>query len=55
MNADGTNQCHIWQVAVGSQDTVSDWSPDGKHLAVSSDAGGKTRVGVFNLETQSVK
>jgi dipeptidyl aminopeptidase/acylaminoacyl peptidase len=55
MNADGSNQRRVWHVAIGSEDIFSQWSPDGKHLAVSSDAGGKTRMGLFDLESQNVK
>jgi dipeptidyl aminopeptidase/acylaminoacyl peptidase len=55
MNADGSNQRRIIQVKVGSQDSVSDWSKDGRYLAVESDAGGKGRIGVYDVTSSDLR
>jgi dipeptidyl aminopeptidase/acylaminoacyl peptidase len=49
MNADGSSPRRIIQVKVGSQDSISDWSKDGRYLAVGSDAGGKGQIGVYDV------
>ena len=51
MNADGSDQKLIFQSKVGATDGVSDWSKDGRYLAIGSDSSGKMRAGVFDLET----
>jgi dipeptidyl aminopeptidase/acylaminoacyl peptidase len=55
MNADGSNQHRIIQVKVGSQDEVSDWSEDGRYLAIGSDASGKGRIGVYEVATGDLR
>jgi dipeptidyl aminopeptidase/acylaminoacyl peptidase len=55
MRADGTEARRVWRVAEGSQDTFADWSPDGKLMAVTSDASGVNRPGVLNWQTGEVR
>lgn len=50
MNADGSDQQRVWRVREGSQDALHAWHPDGRQLAVSSDADGHSRVGVLDLQ-----
>jgi len=49
MQADGSERRRIIQMKVGSQEQVSDWSKDGRFLAVGSDASGKGRIGVYDM------
>jgi dipeptidyl aminopeptidase/acylaminoacyl peptidase len=39
----------------GSQDRFSDWAPDSKSFAFTSDASGLQQVGIYNLETKEIK
>lgn len=55
MNADGSDQKMLFQSKVGAQDGVSDWSKDGRYLAIGSDNSGKSRVGVLDLETNEAR
>src|SRR6185503_8440991 len=55
MNADGSNQHRIIQVKTGSQDGIGDWSKDGRYLAIGSDAGGKGRVGVYDVASGDLR
>src|SRR5258706_2763061 len=52
--ADGSGTRKILSVKAGSQDTASDWHPDGKRLAVTSDASGTPRAGILDLGTGQV-
>ncbi len=54
MNADGSDQRLLLHVADGSHDTVRDWSPDGRTLAIVSDASGVSRPGLFEVEGGTV-
>ncbi|AFZ66807.1 S9 family peptidase [Deinococcus peraridilitoris] len=47
--ADGSGARRIFSQGVGSQDRVGAWHPDGKRVAVTSDASGSGRVGVLTL------
>lgn len=49
INADGTNARKIFSAKSGSQDSVSDWHPDGKRLAITSDASGTPRAGILDI------
>ena len=51
MRADGAAQRRVWRVTEGSQDSSADWSPDGKLLAVTSDASGVNRAGLLDWQT----
>lgn len=55
MQADGSNQRRVLQVKEGSQDNVAAWHPNGRFLAITSDATGSNRPGVLNLETGEVR
>jgi dipeptidyl aminopeptidase/acylaminoacyl peptidase len=55
MNADGTGQRRAFRVRAGSQDTLAGWHPDGKRIAVTSDAGGSPRAGILDLSTGDVR
>ncbi|MBZ0288233.1 MAG: hypothetical protein K8I30_11515, partial [Anaerolineae bacterium] len=55
MNADGSESRRIIQVKLGSQDSISDWSQDGRYLAVGSDAGGKGRIGVYDVTSGDLR
>ncbi|MBV9280073.1 MAG: PD40 domain-containing protein, partial [Chloroflexi bacterium] len=48
---DGSEARRVFHVKPGSHDTVGDWHPDGRHIAVTSDASGTPRAGVLNLDT----
>lgn len=53
MNADGSHVRQIFRVSEGTQDEILDWHPTGESLLISSDATGVSRVGAFNLITQT--
>ena len=55
IKADGTGARKVLSVASGSQDTVSDWHPHGKRLAVTSDASGTPRAGILDLASGDVR
>jgi dipeptidyl aminopeptidase/acylaminoacyl peptidase len=55
INADGTNARKIFSAKVGSQDTMSDWHPDGKRLAITSDASGTPRPGILDTTSGQVR
>jgi len=55
IGADGQNGRRVLQVKVGSQDSVSDWHPDGATLAVTSDASGVNRPGLLDLASGEVR
>lgn len=55
MRADGSEARRVFRVTEGTQDGLHDWSPDGKLLAVSSDASGETRAGLLEVATGDVR
>jgi len=55
VNADGTGARKVLSVKKGSKDTIADWHPDGKRLAVTSDASGQNRAGILDLGTGQVR
>jgi dipeptidyl aminopeptidase/acylaminoacyl peptidase len=55
INADGTGAKKVFSVASGSQDGIADWHPDGKRVAVSSDASGTPRAGILDLASGQVR
>lgn len=54
MSADGALKRRILRMKVGSEDSVTDWSADGRYLAVTSDFRGKEGAGVYDLQTDEV-
>ncbi len=52
---DGTGLQKVFSVRAGSQDYLVAWHPDGRHIAVSSDAFGVRRAGVLDLTTGAVR
>jgi dipeptidyl aminopeptidase/acylaminoacyl peptidase len=55
VNADGTGARKVLSVKNGSKDTSADWHPDGKRLAVTSDASGQNRAGILDIGTGQVR
>jgi len=55
VNADGTGARKVLAVKKGSKDTVADWHPDGKRLAVTSDASGQNRAGILDTGSGLVR
>ena len=54
IGADGSGTKKVLSVRPGSQDSASDWHPDGKRLAVTSDASGTPRAGILDVATTQV-
>ena len=55
INADGTGAKKIFSAKSGSQDGISDWHPDGKRAAVTSDASGTPRAGILDIASGQVR
>jgi len=55
VRADGTATRKVLSVKKGSKDTIADWHPDGRRLAVTSDASGQNRAGILDLATGQVR
>jgi dipeptidyl aminopeptidase/acylaminoacyl peptidase len=55
VRADGTGARRVLSVEKGSKDTIADWHPDGKRLAVTSDASGQDRAGILDLASGEVR
>lgn len=55
MNADGSNARCVIHMKDGSQEGVSDWSEDGRYLAIDSDYSGGNRVGVYDITTGEIR
>lgn len=55
MNADGSGLRRVFRVRAGSQDTIAGWHPDGKRLAVTSDASGAHRAGILDIASGVVR
>lgn len=55
IQADGSDARRVLRVEEGSQDVVAAWSPDGRSLAVTSDAGGAPRPGILDLASGEVR
>lgn len=55
IKADGTGAKKVLSVKPGSQDTISDWHPDGKRVAVTSDASGTQRAGILDIARGQVR
>jgi dipeptidyl aminopeptidase/acylaminoacyl peptidase len=55
VRTDGTDLRRVLQVKVGSLDTVLKWLPEGKRLAITSDASGVERPGILDIDTGEVR
>ncbi len=55
VSKDGSEVKKVFSVAESSQDAIAAWHPDGRRVAVSSDAEGNTRSGILDLETGQVR
>ncbi|TMB91816.1 MAG: S9 family peptidase [Chloroflexi bacterium] len=55
IDADGANARKIFSGKAGSQDSASDWHPDGKRLAITSDASGTPRAGILDIASGNVR
>ena len=53
--ADGSNARKIFSAKTGSQDAPSDWHPDGRRLAITSDASGNPRAGILDVTSGQVR
>jgi dipeptidyl aminopeptidase/acylaminoacyl peptidase len=53
--ADGSEPRRVFHVQSGSQDLPADWHPDGRRLAVTSDASGVHRAGILDVESGAVR
>lgn len=54
MRPDGTDARPVLRVKEGSQDAFADWSPDGRLMAITSDASGVNRPGLLDWQTGEV-
>ena len=52
---DGGETKKVFSVRDGSGDRLGDWHPDGRRIAVGSDASGVNRPGILDLETGEVR
>jgi dipeptidyl aminopeptidase/acylaminoacyl peptidase len=55
MIADGSDKKRIIQMRVGSQESISDWSDDGRYLSIQTDACGKHQVGVYEVSSGELR
>jgi dipeptidyl aminopeptidase/acylaminoacyl peptidase len=53
--ADGSGARRIFSSGDGTKDLATGWSPDGRSLAITSDAGGVNRPGILDIETGRVR
>jgi len=51
---DATGLRRVLQVKIGSIETPVKWLPDGKHVAITSDASGVNRPGILSIDTGEV-
>jgi dipeptidyl aminopeptidase/acylaminoacyl peptidase len=52
--ANGSHPHRIFRGRLGSRDGVAAWHPDGRRLAVESDAGGRSRPGILDTAREAV-
>jgi len=53
--ADGSNPRRIYRGRVGSRDSVAAWHPDGRRLAVETDAHGRSRPGILDVASEEIR
>ena len=54
-DADGSQCQRVLRVQEGSKERAVDWLPDGQRLAITSDASGVNRPGIFELSSGSIQ
>lgn len=54
VDADGSQCRRVLGVQEGSKESISGWLPDGQRLAITSDAGGVNRPGIFDLQSATI-
>lgn len=54
-DSDGSRPELVYSVKKGSREVPVSWSPDGKKLAISSDAFDRLRAGILDMETREVR
>jgi dipeptidyl aminopeptidase/acylaminoacyl peptidase len=52
---DGGEIKKVFSVREGSRESLGDWHPDGRRIAVTSDASGVSRPGILDLESRTVR
>jgi dipeptidyl aminopeptidase/acylaminoacyl peptidase len=52
---DGSDERRVLRVRAGSQDSVGDWHPDSRRIAVTSDAAGTSQAGILDITTGAVR
>lgn len=52
---DGSEIRKVFSVREGAKDSIADWHPDGRRLAVTSDADGTARAGILDLDSGEVR
>lgn len=50
-----TDAQQVFRVREGAEDLLGDWHPDGRHIAVTSDASGVHRPGILSLDTGEIR
>ena len=55
MRSDGSQARRVLRVKEGSQDMCTDWAPDGRTIAITSDASGVNRPGMLDWQTGQVR
>ncbi len=55
MRADGSEARRVFSAGEGAQDWFADWSPDGKMMAITSDASGLHRPGILDWQSGQVR
>lgn len=55
IRADGSELRKVFAVQPGAQDMLVDWHPDGRRLAVTSDASGVHRSGILDLNSGAAR
>ena len=55
VDADGSQCQRVLQVKEGSKENAVGWLPDGRHLAVTSDASGVNRPGILEIASGSIQ
>lgn len=55
VKADGSEVRKSLAISSGSQEAITDWHPDGKRVAVTSDVSGDSRVGIMDIDSGEVR